>query len=202
MRSVWRVYGGWYDLDPADLKPARTSELAQEIAALAGGASELARRARELGLDIATIRRVLDHEVSIAEVAGVHAEALDVQIRTLRLRRAVLRAVAKRGSSPEEMRLMHKVAKLSDAERRRIIYQFIDDAFGGLDANPDLVAMLRSVMLGAPRRPQPRAGRRLGGAGRAGPGPGLQDERPPDGRTPGRPNVPPASRPAPACATS
>jgi glyoxylase-like metal-dependent hydrolase (beta-lactamase superfamily II) len=48
VRSVWRVYGGWYDLDPADLKPARTSELAQEIAALAGGASELARRAREL----------------------------------------------------------------------------------------------------------------------------------------------------------
>lgn len=48
VRSVWRAYGGWYDLDPADLKPARTSELAQEIAALAGGASELARRAREL----------------------------------------------------------------------------------------------------------------------------------------------------------
>ena len=48
VRSVWRAYGGWYDLDPADLKPARTSELAHEIAALAGGASELARRAREL----------------------------------------------------------------------------------------------------------------------------------------------------------
>jgi hypothetical protein len=31
---------------------------------------------------------------------------------------------------------MHKLVKLSDAERRRIIHQFIDEAFGGLDANP------------------------------------------------------------------
>ena len=48
---------------------------------------------------------------------------------------------------------MHKVAKLSDAERRRIIHQFIDDTFGGLDANPDLVAMLRSAMPELPTTP-------------------------------------------------
>lgn len=48
VRNVWRLYGGWYDLDPAGLKPARSSDLAREIASLAGGASELARRARQL----------------------------------------------------------------------------------------------------------------------------------------------------------
>jgi DNA-binding transcriptional MerR regulator len=101
---------------------------------------------RDLGVDLATIGRVLDRELSVPEVAAAHAEALEVQIRTLRLRRAVLRAVAKRGSSPEEMRLMHKLVKLSDVERRRIIHQFIDEAFGDLDANPDLVALLRSAM--------------------------------------------------------
>jgi hypothetical protein len=110
---------------------------------------------RELDVDLATIRRVLDREVSIAEVAGVHAEALDVQIRTLRLRRAVLQAVAKRGSSPEEMRLMHKLAKLSDTERRRIIHQFIDDVFDGLDVTPDFVAMMRSAMPELPDDPGP-----------------------------------------------
>ena len=41
---------------------------------------------------------------------------------------------------------MHKLVKLSDAERRRIIHQFIEEAFGDLDANPDMVAMLRSAM--------------------------------------------------------
>jgi hypothetical protein len=50
---------------------------------------------------------------------------------------------------------MHKLAKLSDAERRRIIHQFIDDAFGGLDANPDFVAMMRSAMPELPDDPSP-----------------------------------------------
>ena len=107
---------------------------------------DLVRTLRDLGVDLATIGRVLDHEISVPEVAAAHAQALEVQIRTLRLRRAVLGAVAKRGSSPQEMELMHKLVKLSDAERRRIIHQFIDEAFGDLDANPDMVAMLRSAM--------------------------------------------------------
>lgn len=77
------------------------------------------------------------------EVAAAHADALEVRIRTLRLRRAVLRAVAKRGSSPEEMDLMRKLAKLSDDERRRLITDFVDDTFGGLDANADFVDMMR-----------------------------------------------------------
>ena len=107
---------------------------------------DLVRALRDLGVDLATIQRLLDREITVPEVAAAHAEALEVQIRTLRLRRAVLRAVAKRGSSPQEMELMHKLAKLSDAERRRIVHQFIDEAFGDLDANPDMVAMLRSAM--------------------------------------------------------
>ena len=48
VRNIWRQYGGWYDLDPANLKPASTGELARELAALAGGATSLADRAREL----------------------------------------------------------------------------------------------------------------------------------------------------------
>ena len=36
IRNVWRRYGGWYELDPAGLKPARAIELAKEIASLAG----------------------------------------------------------------------------------------------------------------------------------------------------------------------
>lgn len=48
VRNIWRLYGGWYDLDPAGLKPAPTAELGGEIASLAGGAGALAARAREL----------------------------------------------------------------------------------------------------------------------------------------------------------
>jgi len=48
VRNVWRLYGGWYDGDPAALKPPPTAELAAEVARLAGGADALAARAREL----------------------------------------------------------------------------------------------------------------------------------------------------------
>lgn len=48
IRNVWRQYGGWYDGNPARLKPAPAAALAREIAALAGGAEALTTRARAL----------------------------------------------------------------------------------------------------------------------------------------------------------
>ncbi|MCB1007088.1 MAG: MBL fold metallo-hydrolase, partial [Acidimicrobiales bacterium] len=48
VRNVWRLYGGWYDGNPAHLKPAPDAALATEVAALAGGADVLARRAAEV----------------------------------------------------------------------------------------------------------------------------------------------------------
>jgi alkyl sulfatase BDS1-like metallo-beta-lactamase superfamily hydrolase len=59
VRNLWRLYGGWYDGNPAHLKPAREAELATELAALAGGAERLAERAQELagdGADDAALR--------------------------------------------------------------------------------------------------------------------------------------------------
>ncbi|MBR7832527.1 MerR family transcriptional regulator [Actinospica durhamensis] len=116
---------------------------------------DLVRTLRELGLDLASVRQVLDREASLPGVAAAHAEALDVQIRMLRLRRAVLTAVAKRGSTPRETELMHKLAKLSDDERRRLISDFIDDVYGGLDANPEFVALMRAMAPELPDDPTP-----------------------------------------------
>jgi len=47
VRNVWRLYGGWWDGDPAALKPAAPTALAREVAAMAGGATALAARAEE-----------------------------------------------------------------------------------------------------------------------------------------------------------
>jgi len=93
---------------------------------------DLVRTLRELGVDLPTIRKVVHRELSLPAVAAAHAEALDVQIRILRLRRAVLTAVARRGSTPEEMDLMHKLARLSEDERQRLIGDFLDTVFGDL----------------------------------------------------------------------
>ncbi|MBD0746764.1 MerR family transcriptional regulator [Streptomyces sp. CBMA152] len=103
---------------------------------------ELVRTLRELGMDLPTIQRVLDRELSMAEVAAAHADAMDVQIRMLLRRRSVLRVVARRGSSPEETKLMHRLAQLSGEERRRLIDDFVYGTFGTVDADPAVVAMV------------------------------------------------------------
>lgn len=48
VRNVWRQFGGWYDGNPANLKPPATKTLALEIASLCGSAERLAERARAL----------------------------------------------------------------------------------------------------------------------------------------------------------
>ena len=48
VRNIWRLYGGWHDVNPARLKPAPDAAVAAEVATMAGGAAALARRAAEL----------------------------------------------------------------------------------------------------------------------------------------------------------
>ncbi|MGW1788156.1 MerR family transcriptional regulator [Streptomyces tubercidicus] len=114
---------------------------------------ELLRTLRELGISLATIQRVLDRELSVAEVAAAHADAMDVQIRVLQLRRSVLRAVAGRGANPEETKLMHRLTQLSGEERRRLIDDFVEGTFGTVDADPAAVAMVRAATPDLPDDP-------------------------------------------------
>ena len=48
IRNIWRLYGGWFDGDPSQLKPGANETFAAEIAQLAGGHQALADRAEEL----------------------------------------------------------------------------------------------------------------------------------------------------------
>ena len=48
VHNIWRLYGGWYDGNPARLKPAPDAVFAAEVARLGGGTDVLARRATEL----------------------------------------------------------------------------------------------------------------------------------------------------------
>ena len=117
---------------------------------------DLVRTLRDLGLPLSTIRAVLDNGLSLPQVAAAHARALDTEIDALRLRRAVLRAVAKHTTTTaEEAQLMHQLAKMSDVERARLIQDFIDDTFGGLDANPEFVEMMRAATPDLPDDPSP-----------------------------------------------
>ncbi|MCX4403299.1 MerR family transcriptional regulator [Streptomyces sp. NPDC059837] len=113
----------------------------------------LVRTLRELGVGLDTIRRVVDQELSLSEVAAEHAAALDVQISVLRLRRAVLTAAAEREPTPKEMELMHQLATLSEAERRSLIDDFLDTVFEGLRSGSHHAAARRSMTPELPDNP-------------------------------------------------
>ncbi len=81
VRNVWRLYGGWYDGNPANLKPAREAALASELATLVGGVTTLAARALELSS--AGDHRLACHLVEFAvqaapEDRSVHAARAQV----------------------------------------------------------------------------------------------------------------------------
>ena len=81
VRNVWRLYGGWYDGNPAHLKPAPDAVLATEVARLAGGAGALAARAKEVADD--GDLRLAGHLAEMAALAApddlaVHSVRADV----------------------------------------------------------------------------------------------------------------------------
>ncbi|NDU73378.1 MerR family transcriptional regulator [Actinomadura sp. DSM 109109] len=142
--------------DAGAVPPTRRTEAGYRLYdADAAARLGMVRTLRDLGVDLATIRRLLDREIDAGQVAAAHADVLDVQIRTLMLRRAVLRAVARRGSTPEEIELMHEIARLSDEERRRIITDFIDESFAGLDPHPGFAEKMRAALPDLPEDPGP-----------------------------------------------
>jgi DNA-binding transcriptional MerR regulator len=144
----------WSDIGavpPAGRSPGgRRSYDAESVARL-----ELVRTLRDLGLGLQEVRRVLAREATVADVAAAHVAALDAQIRSLRLARAVLSAVARRHPGAEEMTLMNKLARLSAAERRQIIDDFITEVFTGLDPDPKLKEKLQLTAPELPDEPTP-----------------------------------------------
>ncbi|MER6372247.1 MerR family transcriptional regulator [Streptomyces mirabilis] len=117
---------------------------------------ELIRTLRELGLGLDAVRKVLAGETTVAEVAAAHVTALDAQISSLKVTRAVLSSVARRGSTAEEMTLMNKLARLSAAERKRIMEEFVEELFHGLDSvDPAIQERMRSTAVDLPQDPTP-----------------------------------------------
>jgi DNA-binding transcriptional MerR regulator len=124
---------------------------AQSVARL-----ELIHTLRELGLGLDDVRKVLAGETTVAEVAAAHVAALDAQIGSLKVTRAVLSTVARRGSTAEEMTLMNKLARLSAAERKRIMEEFVEELFHGLDSvDPAIEERMRSIAGDLPEEPTP-----------------------------------------------
>jgi len=113
---------------------------------------ELVRTLRDLGLDLATIRQVLDRQAGLADVAAAHADAIDLHIRQLTLRRSLLRAIARRGSRPEEVHRMTAFARSSADEAGRIMEDFIASVFAEHPDDP-FASRMRAALPVLPEEP-------------------------------------------------
>ncbi|MGW4479850.1 MerR family transcriptional regulator [Rhodococcus triatomae] len=116
---------------------------------------EFVRTLRDLGLDLTTIRQVVDGEATLADVVERHSEALAVQIRLLRTRRAVLRAVAERGSTPEAMTAVSALAAMAEGERRAVVDTFLDGVFGRSAGDAAVPGIMRTLTPELPDEPEP-----------------------------------------------
>ncbi len=87
----------------------------------------LIRTLRALDLDLPTIHAVLRDERPLAEVAATHADALAIQIRTLRRQHALLTVLANQ-ANPEDIHLM---TEQSEQDRRALIDDFLDTTLAG-----------------------------------------------------------------------
>ncbi len=115
--------------------------------------ARLLRTLRELGVDLPTVRRVLEGAEGVGEVAARHALALDARIRDLRLQRGVLRAIAQEPDDPKEIEKMHELSTLTAAERRRLIDDFVAEAFAGIPDDAGVRARMEAAPPDLPENP-------------------------------------------------
>ena len=125
----------------------RTAAGYREFGVEAVARARLVRTLRELGVGLDDIRRVLEAETSLVDVATQHARALEAQVRLLRFQRAILLAFIM-SNNTKELELMTDLTTLSAEERRRIVDDYLDAVFGD-----DPHAVAEKIRMGTPELP-------------------------------------------------
>lgn len=116
---------------------------------------ELVRTLRAAGFDLPTVRRLLEGDVDPSEALGLQAEAVDLQLRTLTRRRALLRsALGKDGdggpgaSYPDRARAL---GLLEAREREAFLAEHLRRGLDGAPVDPDTEAWFwRRIVSGMP----------------------------------------------------
>ncbi|MEE2683383.1 MAG: alkyl sulfatase dimerization domain-containing protein [Actinomycetota bacterium] len=110
VRNIWRMYGGWWDANPASLKPSPRKDLAEELAILVGGVSKLVERAQALAT--AGDFRMACHLIEFAAEAEpentmVHGARAEIY----RVRRANERSLMSKGIYAAAMRESEQITQ-------------------------------------------------------------------------------------------
>lgn len=124
--------------------------------AAAVGRLDLIRTLRELGMGLEEIRAVLERRRTVAAVAQAHVAAIDARLRALRVQRAICTLLAEGGPTEEKASIMNDLARLSAPERQRMIDEFVDAVFDGVDPDAPgagIAAAMRTLPATLPDEP-------------------------------------------------
>jgi len=93
---------------------------------------EFIRTLRDLDTGLDQIRRVLTGVVTLHDVLAEHLHVVEERAAQLQSRRAVLRALVRKESTTERAKLLQRLVAMSDAERQRLIDDFLDSVSADL----------------------------------------------------------------------
>jgi alkyl sulfatase BDS1-like metallo-beta-lactamase superfamily hydrolase len=111
VRNIWRLYGGWYDGNPAHLRPAPEAQQAQEVAKLAGGVGALIKRAQMLfdADDLALACHLIEWAVQAAPTdEAAHGLRAEIYGRRAEIERALMTSGVFRWAERESREVTEK----------------------------------------------------------------------------------------------
>jgi DNA-binding transcriptional MerR regulator len=93
---------------------------------------DLIRAPRDAGLSLDSIKKVLCHEMSLADTLRLRLAAVEVHVASLQRVGAALRAALRAEPSEDDLRRIYAVTRLSNEERKAAIERFYDRVSEGI----------------------------------------------------------------------
>jgi len=93
---------------------------------------ELIRTLRDAGLSLDSIKKVLLHEMSLADALRLRLAAVEAHVASLQRVGAALRAALRAEPSEDDLKRIYAVTRLSNEERRAVIERFFDRVSEGI----------------------------------------------------------------------
>ncbi|MDI1442689.1 MerR family transcriptional regulator [Polyangium sp. 6x1] len=93
---------------------------------------ELVRTLREAGVDLATIRKVLARDLSLADALRLRLAAVEAHVNSLSRIAAALRGALRGEPSENDLRRLWTVTRLSNEERKAVITRFYEQVADGV----------------------------------------------------------------------
>lgn len=103
---------------------------------------ELIRTLRDAGIDLATIRSVLERDLTLGEALQLRLRALEAHIVSLQRVASALRLSLRSEPTDDDLRRLHAVTRISNEERRAVVDRFYEEVMGDLPVDEGFRQMM------------------------------------------------------------